>query len=102
MATVCAAVTIKGFDFPGEMVNAVAVDAARDAERVRRFLRLLGLDPAREKLRPIPREFLLHLGAALRLLAWEIKGFFFHREAGLPEARQAIDDAFLLLTSPRS
>jgi hypothetical protein len=31
-------------------------------------------------------------------LAWEQQGYFFHREAGLPEAQQAIREGFLLLT----
>jgi hypothetical protein len=48
----------------------------------------------------MPAGFLLHLAAALRLLSSEAQGFFPHREAGLPEARQAIRDAFLALTDP--
>src|SRR4029079_12650299 len=37
--------------------------------------------------------YLLHLGAALRLLIWECRGFYFHRLAGLPSAEEAIDNA---------
>ena len=48
----------------------------------------------------MPARFLLHLGAALRLLVWEAQGFFIHRAAGLPEARQAIRDAFRSLANP--
>ena len=65
---------------------AVAVDAARDADRVGYFLDQLGLGATPEKPLPMPAAFLLHLGAALRLLAWETQPFFFHRAAGLPEA----------------
>ena len=87
-------------DFPAEMVAAVAVDAARDADRVGLFLDHLGLGATPEKPRLMPAGFLLHLGVALRLLAWEAQGFFFHREAGLPEARQVIRDAFQWLADP--
>jgi hypothetical protein len=87
-------------DFPSEMVAAVAVDADRDADRVISFLGHLGLRATPEKPLPMPAGFLLHLGAALRLLEWEARGIFVHREAGLPEARQAIRDAFQSLTEP--
>jgi hypothetical protein len=85
---------------PAEMVAAVAVDAARDADRVIQFLSRLGLGATPEKPRAMPAEFLLHLGVALRLLNWESQGFFFHREMGLPEADRTIQDAFLSLTDP--
>src|SRR5437588_1115435 len=87
-------------DFPPEMATAVAVAAARDAERVGLFLGHLGIGGTPEQPRPMPAGFLLHLGAALRLLAWEAQGFFFHRQAGLPEARVAIRDAFRSLADP--
>jgi hypothetical protein len=89
-------------DFPAEMLTAVAVDAARDAERVGHFLDHLGLGATPEKPRPMPAGFLLYLGAALRLLAWEVQGFYFHRSAGLPDARQAIREAFLSLHDPKA
>lgn len=84
-------------DFPAEMVAAVAADAARDADRVGLFLDNLGFRGTPEKPTPMPAGFLFHLAAALRLLGWEGQGFFLHREAGLPEARQAIRDAFRAL-----
>jgi hypothetical protein len=87
-------------DLPADMVNAVTVDAARDADRVAIFLD--ALCQRATLLKPISRGFLLHLGAALRLLAWESQGFSFHRAAGLPEARQAIRDAFLSLHDPQA
>lgn len=89
-------------DYPAEMVAAVEADAARDAERVGLFLRRLGLQHTPEKPLQLPAAFLLRLGDALRLLAWEAQGFFVHREAGLPEARQAIRDAFLSLNETGS
>jgi hypothetical protein len=95
-----AVITPSLHDFPGEMVTAVAVDAARDAERVRLFLKHLGIEAAPDKPCRLPAGFLLHLGAALRLLAWETQGFFCHRAAGLPEARQAIRDAFRSRADP--
>jgi hypothetical protein len=87
-------------DLPAAMVAAVAADAARDAARVGLFLHDLGLRATPEKPLPMPAGFLLHLAAALRLLTWEGLGFFFHREAGLPEPRQAIRDAFQSLCDP--
>jgi hypothetical protein len=87
-------------DFPAEMVTAVAVEATRDADRVGLFLDHLGLEGTPEKPLPLPAGFLLHLGAALRLLTWEAQGFFSHRQAGLPEAQQAIRDAFRSLANP--
>ena len=86
--------------FPADMIAAVAADSARDADLVGFFLNLLGLRGTPEKPLAMPAGLLLHLGAALRLLAWEAQGFFFHREAGLPEAEQAIRDAFLTLNNP--
>jgi hypothetical protein len=89
-------------DYPTEMVAAAAFEGARDADRVCRFLRYLGLDASPDRPRLMPPNFLLHLGAALRLLVWEVQGFFFHRAAGLPEARQAIRDAVLSLNNPNA
>ena len=76
----------------------MARDAARDADRVGRFLAHLGLQATPEKPLALPTNFLLRLGAALRLLEWEVQGFFFHRDAGMPEAQQTIGEAFRLLT----
>jgi len=87
-------------DIPADMVAAVAANAARDADCVELFLNHLGLGATPERPRPMPPGFLLHLGAALRLLSWEAQGFFFHRAAGLPEARQAIRAAFESLAEP--
>jgi hypothetical protein len=87
-------------DFPAEMIASVATNASHDADCVGLFLKQLGLEASPEKPRTLPVGFLLQLAAALRLLVWESQGFFFHRQAGLPEARQAIRDAFQALAKP--
>jgi hypothetical protein len=87
-------------DFPADMVSAVALDASRDADRVGFFLEQLGLGATPDKPLQLPAGFLLSLGAALRLLNWEAQGFFIHREAGLPDAQQAIRDAFSSINDP--
>src|SRR5258708_2739530 len=66
-------------DFPTEMVDAVVVDAARDAVRVVWFLEQLELGATPETPLSMPAGFLLHPGAALRLLAC----------ASLPASRRA-------------
>jgi len=86
--------------FPTELVNAVTTDAARDADAVGLFLHEIGLAASPEQPRQLPLRFLLHLAAALRLLAWETQGFCFHHAAGLPPARQAIHEAFRTLHDP--
>ena len=85
-------------DLPPEMVAAAAVDAERQAQWVAQFLSALG-EGAIPKNR-LTWQFLLHLGAALRLLQWEEHGFVFHRQVGLPEAHQAIRDAMGSLKAP--
>lgn len=98
MATVQSSFTLN--DFPAEMVTAVAAYAVCDAHCVGLFLSRLGIRGTPEKPLSVPAGFLLHLGAAFRLLTWEAQGFYGHREAGLPEAEQAIRDAFLSLVEP--
>jgi len=82
---------------PAELIQATAIEAARDADRVGLFLRERGLLPAPGHTLQLPAEFLLALGAALRLLEWETGGLRVHRDAGLPDAEKALDDAFLNL-----
>jgi hypothetical protein len=89
-------------DLPTDMVASVADSAARDADRVGLFLHELGLSASPDQPRSLPARFLLHLAAALRLLVWETQGFFFHHDAGLPPARQAIRDAFHALHDPNA
>jgi hypothetical protein len=88
--------------FPSEMVNAIKADALRDADRVGQYLRSLGLSGSRDKPLWLPERFLYFLGAALRLLDWETKGFFHHAEAGLPKASEAIDAAIQSLEDPNA
>src|SRR4051794_29218512 len=80
--------------FPPDLIQAVAGDAARDADRVGSFLVAVGLAPP---LR-LPADFLLGLGAALRMLMWEHRGIHLHRDAGLPPARQALREVFRAAT----
>src|SRR5438874_2475952 len=81
-------------NFPTELTRGVAWEAARDADRVVRFLTTLGLAGTPERPLFLPPNFLLALGAGLRLLAWEASGFTAHRDAGLPPAMDVIRDAF--------
>jgi hypothetical protein len=90
------------FSLPTDMVNAVATAAARDADHVGLFLHELGLSASPDQPCRLPERFLLHLGAALRLLVWEAQGFFFHQTAGLPSAHQAIRAAFQALHDPNA
>ena len=64
--------------FPPDLVQAVAEDAAADADRVGQFLDALGLRPTGDGAAPaplrLPSSFLIGLGAAMRLLAWEQRG----------------------------
>lgn len=71
-----------------------ADDAERDAGRACDFLREVGLAPRPGEMRRLPEAFLLDLGAAMRLFAWEEAGFTAHLEADLPTAREAILRAF--------
>jgi hypothetical protein len=87
---------------PPELTTAVMADAARDADRVGQFLADLGLRGDAKKPLALPERFLLYLGAALRLQSWETQGFTFHREAGLPEARHDLDQAFQSVDNPNA
>ena len=71
----------------------VESEAARQAKEVVEFLDALGTGAIPPQKRT--RRFFLLLGAALHL-RWESQGFFFHREAGLPDADQAIREAMSL------
>jgi hypothetical protein len=86
--------------FPHELTTALMADAFRGADRVGQFLADLGLWGDTKKPLALPLRFLLHLCAALRLCEWEEQGWFFHRAVGLPEAAQAIREAFQSLTNP--
>ena len=75
--------------YPPELITRVAEQAARDADLTAHFLKAVGLAPPPGTVRRLPSEFLLELGAAMRLLAWEVDGLDLH-EPGLPTARDAI------------
>ncbi len=75
---------------PPDLVQAAADEAERDADRVGLLLTTLGLKPSIR----LPVDFLLALGAALRLCHWEQNRIDLHLRAGLPPARQAVDEVF--------
>ena len=77
--------------FPPDLIQAVAQDAAAAAGHVAVFLDTLGLRCTNEGGTPVPLRlpyfFLLGLGAALRLLVWEQHGVQAHREGGVSYLR---------------
>src|SRR5438067_10767074 len=79
--------------YPPELIARIAEQAARDADLTAEFLKGVGLGPPPGTTRPLPSELLLELGAAMRLLAWEMDGLDLHG-FGLPTARDAILRAF--------
>src|SRR3954467_4937985 len=79
--------------YPPELIARVAEQAARDADLTAYFLKAVGFIPPPGTTIFLPGEFLLELGAAMRLLAWEVDGLDLH-EFGLPTARDAILQAF--------
>ena len=90
-----AALTIDSF--PTELINAVKADALRDADRVERFLRVLGFLPILHYLIRHRPGFMVDLAAALRLLAWEQAGLDPKAVARLPSARTALLNVLLSL-----
>src|SRR5262245_49756859 len=70
--------------FPPELIARVVDQANRDAELAISVLDRLGVVPPPGQVRYLPAEFLLELGAACQLIAWEAVGLTLHREAGLP------------------
>jgi hypothetical protein len=87
-------------DFPSDLTTAVMADAARDADRVGRFLAERGIRGSPEKPLVLPERLLLHMGAALRLLSWVEHGLLFHGRAGLLEVLQAIQQDLQTLHRP--
>ena len=85
-------------DFPAEMLAAGAAEGELLAGWVAQFVH--ALPPEARPKNMMTFGFLLRLGAALRLLMWESKGFSFHRAAGLPDAHQAIRNAIGALNAP--
>jgi hypothetical protein len=85
-------------DFHPDLLRALALGAARQAEWVGSFLEEIGLAPVgrgpQDRPPRLPADFLLSLGAALQLLLWEQLGIPVHLDHGLPPARQALLDVF--------
>jgi hypothetical protein len=76
------------------IVGAVAADAARDAHRVADLLDSLGVQGTQQRPIRLSGEFLLELGAAMRIHEWEIAGFNLHLDVGLPKSEVIINNAF--------
>jgi hypothetical protein len=79
--------------YPPELIARFAEQAAGDADMTIHFLGLVGLTPSPGETLELPRDFLLELGAAMRLLSWERDGLVVH-ESGLPTGRDAFLQAF--------
>ncbi len=86
---------------PPEMVQAVVRLADEDADLVGDFLRdYCGLQATPARPVRVPVEFLVDLGAALRLLSWEQAGLDPRQVAGLPDAHQALLDVLRAAVPP--
>jgi hypothetical protein len=88
--------------YPPELVQFVTEGAAWEADAAVLFLKTVGLAPQPGKLCRLPADFLLNLGAAMRLLVWEQAGITAHIEAGLPPALEATGRVFLEATQQPS
>lgn len=78
----------------------VVREAEQDAQNVAIFLRRL--DPQQQCNGPPtywPASFLIGLGAALRLLTWDLAGLTLHLESGLPHGEQAVRMVIMWCTS---
>jgi hypothetical protein len=91
---------------PNDQLLAIALDGKRDADLVGSFLNLLSETPAGrwavKRPLPLPVDFLLGLGAALRLGFWEMIGIQVHRDAGMPAASEIIIDVLSSVTNPEA
>jgi hypothetical protein len=85
---------------PAELLQAIEAGAGRDADAVAEFL--LQFFPAAGVGRPpvrLPADFLLGLGFALRLVAWEDQGHRPHLDDSLPPALDAVRDVIQLASA---
>jgi hypothetical protein len=78
---------------PNELIAVVARGGERTAESTIELLTMLGFPrPGAGEHYRLTAAFLAGLGIALRLHAWEMAGLHVHRDAGLPRARELLDE----------
>jgi hypothetical protein len=80
-----------------EVIEFVIAEANVWASLTAEFLQKLGLTPSPASDKPVPqftREFLLELGAILRIHVWERSGVRKHIRTELPPAREALSNLF--------
>jgi hypothetical protein len=85
-----------------DSITALAELAVRDADHAIIFLEEMGLRATPEHPVDLPPNFVLELGAAMRLLEWELDGVSGLLDADLPTVKQAVLQAFHLLHDPSS
>ena len=85
--------------FPPELIASVAERAAEDANLVAQFLGAADLIPPEGGNKRLPARVLLGLGAAMRLLTWEVGGLDLAR-LGLPAPDVAVLDALGVPENP--
>lgn len=78
-----------------ELLESWMLESSRDADRVIFFLEKLGYHASPERPISLPADFLLDLGAALRMWSWEQHGLRVHIDEGFPTAREALCDLLL-------
>jgi hypothetical protein len=81
--------------YPRELIDAVVVQAKRQADLAADFLHAAGFQATPENPVRLSAGFLQEIGAAMLLLQWEARGLQIHIEAGLPPAKEVIINAFL-------
>lgn len=86
-------------DFPHELICAVARQASSAADMVHSFLDLAGIKSNSQPPVQLSATFLLTLAAALQIHAWEAAGLTVHLRAGLPSAKQALEQALALFSA---
>jgi hypothetical protein len=77
------------YTVPHDQIAAIVQNAERQAELTATTLKQMGL--GLDKV-PLPRNFLLELGAVLQLQLWENRGSTLHLKAGLPAAQLAANE----------
>lgn len=78
-----------------ELMRAVRKAAEHDVDMVWGIMHHLGDRAGRPNLiNEVSFDFVIQLGAALRLLFWEWNEIYIHRDAGLPDALDALRNVF--------